>query len=192
MLVVHQSLVSPDPAAALNQRIKTVLINGSAAALTALAVVFAVAKLQHFRSDGEAGARVWFYDQSANRLYPAPRDLIPPDGNDDIRVRALVIGFQGLGNDVSQLKIACLEKYTPKLKALLERATAAHEAKLPFTERIPSQNSAEFRDNMMVKRVGESAWHNAGTEEARQIMTGWRDWRGPAGQPPIISVPSVQ
>jgi hypothetical protein len=148
--------------------------------------------VRHFRGDGEAGARVWFYDQSAQRLYPAPRDLIPPDGNDDTRVRAMVIGFQGLGNDVSQLKIAYLEKYSPEFKALLERAQAAHAAKQPFREKIPSQNSAYFQDNTMVKRPGETSWHTAGTEEARQIMAEWREWRGPAGQPPIISVPSIQ
>jgi hypothetical protein len=191
MLVVNQSFVSPD-AAALKQQVKTVLITGSLTVLIALAVIFAVAKVRHFRGDGEAGARVWFYDQSANRLYPAPRDLIPPDGDNDARVRAMVIGFQGLGNNVSQLKIAYLEKYSPEFKALLERAQAAHAAKLPFRENVPSQNSAYFQDNTLVKRPGEASWHTTGTGEARQIMLEWREWRGPAGQPPIISVPSIQ
>ncbi len=124
MLVVDQFIVSPD-SAAVKQRLKTFFITGSVAGLTLLAVVFAAAKVRHFRGDGEAGAKVWFYDQSAKQLYPAPRDLIPPDRNDDVRVRAMVIGFQGLGNDVSQLKIAYLEKYSPDCKALLERAMAA-------------------------------------------------------------------
>jgi hypothetical protein len=176
----------------VKQQIKTVLTTGSVAVLTALAVVFAVAKLRHFRGDGEAGAKVWFYDQGAQRLYPAPRDLIPPDGDNDARVRALVIGFQGLGNEVSQLKIAYLEKYSPEFRALLERAEAAHAARRPFAEKIPSQNSAYFQDNTSVKRLGEASWHTVGTEEARQIMAEWREWRGPAGQTPIISVPSVQ
>jgi hypothetical protein len=176
----------------VKQQVKKFLVTGSLAGLTALALVFAVTKVRHFRGDGEQGARVWFYDQSANRLYPAPRELIPPDGNDDVRVRALVIGFQGLGNEVSQLKIAYLEKYSPEFKALLERAAAAHAAKLPFMEKIPSQNSDYFQANTMVKRPGETSWHNAGTAEAREIMAEWREWRGPAGQPPIISVPSMQ
>jgi len=176
----------------VKQEIKTVLITGSVAVLTALAVVFAVSKVGHFRGDDEAGAKVWFYDQSAQRIYPAPRDLIPPDGDNDTRVRALVIGFQGLGNEVSQLKIAYLEKYSPEFKALLERAEAAHAAKRPFGEKIPSQSSAYSQDNTLVKRPGDASWRTAGTEEARQIMTEWREWRGPAGQPPIISVPSIQ
>jgi hypothetical protein len=175
----------------VKQQVKKFLISGSLSLLTALAVVFAAAKVRRFRGDGESGAKVWFYDQSAQRLYPAPRGLIPPDGDNDARVRAMVIGFQGLGDEVSQLKIAYLEKYSPEFKALLERAQAAHAAKIPFDEKIPSQSSAYFQDNMMVKLPGETSWHTAGTGEGRQIMTEWREWRGPAGQPPIISVPSM-
>jgi hypothetical protein len=191
MLVVDQSLISPN-AAALKQQAKTVLVTGIVAVLTVLAVVFAVGRLRQFRASGEAGARVWFYDQSAGKLYPAPRNLIPPDRNGDKRVRAVVIGFQGLGNDVSQLKIAYLEKYSPEFKALLDRAEAAHAARRPFMETIPSQGSDYFRDNTLVKRPGEASWHTAGSEEARQIVAEWREWRGPGGQSPIISVPSVQ
>jgi hypothetical protein len=176
----------------VRQQIKKFLVTGSIAVLTILAVVFAVAKVMHFRGDAEAAARVWFYDQSAQRLYPAPRDLIPPDGNSDTRVRALVVSFHGLGNDVSQLKIAYLEKYNPDLKALLDRAQAAHAARRLFTEKIPARDSAYFQDNTMVKRPGEPFWHTLGSEEARQLMAEWRDWRGPAGQTPIISVPSMQ
>jgi len=176
----------------MTQPFKTFLMTGSVAVLTALAVVFVAGKVRHFRRDGEAGARVWFYDQSAKRLYPAPRDLIPPDGNNDNRVRAVVIGFQGIGNEISQLRIAYLEKYSPEFKALLERAQAAHAAKRPFLEKIPSQNSPDFQDNTLVKRPGEASWHAVSTEAARQIMAEWREWRGPAGQRPIISVPSIQ
>jgi hypothetical protein len=176
----------------LKPQVKTVLVTGSVGVLAALAVMFAIASVRHFRGEAEDKARVWFYDQSVSQLYPAPRYLIPPDGNGDTRVRAIVIGFQGMGNDLSQLKIAYLEKYSPKFKGLLERAGAAHAAKLPFTEKIPSRDSAYFQDNMMVKRPGEAVWHTAGTVEARQIMTDWRDWRSPAGQRPIISVPSGQ
>lgn len=176
----------------MKQQVKTVSITGAFGVLAALAVVFAVAEMRRFRSEGEAGAKVWFFDQSANRLYPAPRELIPPDGDNEARVRAMVIGFRGLGNEVSQLRIAYLQKYSPEFKALLERAKAAHAAKRPFGEKVPSQNSAYFQDNTLVKHPGEASWHAAGTAEARQIVAEWRKWRGPAGQPPIISVPSIQ
>jgi hypothetical protein len=191
MLVVDQYFLSPD-AAAVKPQVKTFLIAGSMALLTALALFFIIARVRHFRDDGEAGARVWFYDQGANRLYPAPRDLIPPDGNNEARVRAMVIGFQGMRNEVSRLKIAYLEKFSPEFKALLQRAEAAHAAKSPFAEKIPSQSSAYYQDNTLVKRPGEDSWHTIGTVEARQIMAEWRQWRGPDGQAPIISVPSIQ
>jgi len=171
---------------------KAHLINGGIGVLVGLAVISAVARLKHFRGGGEAGARVWFYDQSAKHLYAAPRDRIPPDGNDDTRVRAIVIGFQGMGNEPGQLKIAYLEKYSPEFKSLLDRAGAAHAAKRPFTEQIPSQSSAYFQDNTLVKRPGEDTWHPIGSEEARQIIAEWRDWLGPAGQSPVISVPTIQ
>jgi len=189
--VVGQYSISPN-AAALKQRFETALVAGSIAILIAAAITFSVRTARRFGGTGEVQARVWFYDQTANRLYPAPRSLISPDGNNDARVRAVVIGFQGLGNEVSQLKIAYLEKYSAELKALLERAEAAHAAKLPFTEKIPSQNSAYFQDNTLVKRPGEASWHSLASEEARQIMAEWRKWHGPAGQPPIVSVPSIR
>jgi hypothetical protein len=154
--------------------------------------LYAGAEVSRFRGGGEAGVKVWFYDQGAKRLYAAPRDRIPPDGDNDVRVRARVIGFQGMGNEVNQLKIAYLEKYSPEFKALLERAEAAHAAKRPFREKVPSQNSAYFQANTLVKRPGEGSWHTTDSAEARQMMAEWRNWRGPAGQPPIISVPSIQ
>lgn len=176
----------------MNRRIKALLVNSGLAALTVGALFLVVGKIRHFRNDGEAGARVWFYDQNARHLYPAPRGLVPPDGNDDNRVRAVVIGFQGMPNDESHLKIAYLEKYNPELKALLERAQAAHAARLLFTETMPSPGSTYFQDNTLVKRPGEPSWHTIGSDEARELTSEWREWRGPAGQRPIISVPTFQ
>jgi len=92
---------------------------------------------------------------------------------------------------VSQLKIAYLEKYSPEFRALLERAQAAHAARRPFEETIPGQNSDYSRENTMVKRPGEDSWHTLASEEGREIMAEWREWRGPAGQSPIISVPAT-
>lgn len=189
--MVNQYFVSSD-AGAVKPSAKTILTNGSFVVLAVLAVAFAVAKAKHFHREAEAGAMVWFYDQNTKSLYAAPRGLIPPDGRDEMRVRATVVGFQGMGNKVGQLKIAYLEKYTPEFKALLERAEAAHAAQRPFEEKIPSQSSTYFQQNTLVKRPDETSWHNFGSVEARQSMAEWHNWRGPAGQPPIISVPSVQ
>jgi hypothetical protein len=191
MLVVDQPDLPPI-AITVRQSLKTWLGYVGAGALTALALLVAFNRVRHFREGGEAGARVWFYDQAAHRLYPAPRDRIPPDGNDDSKVRAVVIGFRGMGNEVSQLKIAYLEKYGSELKALLERAEAAHAARKPFTERIPSGSSDEFKNNSFVKTPDEASWHTLGSDEAREIMSAWREWRGPTGQIPIVSVPTME
>jgi hypothetical protein len=191
MLVVDQ-LDLPPIAVAVKQSWKTWLAYAGAAALATLSLVVAFNKATHFHRQGEAGARVWFYDQTAHRLYPAPRDRIPPDGSGDSKVRAVVIGFPGMENDMRQLKIAYLEKYAPDLKALLERAEAAHTARKPFTEKIPSNASDEFKNNAFVKAPDEVDWHKLGTAEAREVMSAWRDWRGPAGQMPFVSVPSME
>ncbi len=182
----------PPVADAVKQSWKTWLAYFGAATLAALSLVVAFNKVRHFHRQGEAGARVWFYDQLAHRLYPAPRDRIPPDGSDDSKVRAVVIGFQGMGSDMRQLKIAYLEKYAPDLKALLERAEAAHTARKPFTEKIPSNASDEFKNHAFVKAPDEADWHKLGSAEARGAMSAWRDWRGPAGQMPFVSVPSME
>lgn len=173
------------------QPVKTIVLKAGGAILLACGIVYAIAHVKHSGSGGEADAAVWFYNQNSQQLYPASRNVIPPDGNSDAKVRAIVIGFQGMGNDVSQLKIAYLEKYSAEFKALLERAEAAHAAKLPFLEKMPSQGSAYFLANTFVKRPGEATWHGDGTVEARRIKSEWREWRGPAGQPPIISVPAL-
>jgi hypothetical protein len=175
----------------LNPRLKTFLVTGTIAVLAALSVILAVGRAKQFHERGEDGARVWFYDQSAKRLYPAPRGLIPPDGNGANRVRAMVIGFQGMGNNVSQLKIAYLEKFSPEFKALLERAEAARAAQQPFHETVPGQSSDYYHQNTWIKRPDETEWHRAGTPEARQIMGAWHQWSGPAGQAPVIADPSV-
>jgi hypothetical protein len=93
---------------------------------------------------------------------------------------------------VSQLKIAYLEKFSPEFKELLERAALAHSARLPFSEKLPSQGSRYVQDNTFVKRPGEGEWHALASVEAREIMNEWHDWRGPGGQAPIVSVPSIQ
>jgi hypothetical protein len=191
MLVVDQSDLPPI-AAAVRQSLKQWLAYVGAGTLTAFALLVAFNRARHSPGVGETGARVWFYDQAAHRLYSAPRDRIPPDGNDDSKVRAVVIGFQGMGNEVGRLRIAYLEKYGPGLKALLERAEAAHAAREPFTEKIPSNGSDEFKNNTFVKAPDESSWHTLGSAEAREIMSAWREWRGPAGQMPLVSVPAME
>ncbi len=41
-----------------------------------------------------------------------------------------------------------------------------------------------------MKRPGEASWHSIGTGEARQIVTEWREWRGPGNRPLFPSLRS--
>jgi hypothetical protein len=189
VLVVDQYAL-PSDATTVNRQLKTAILNAGFSVVAIVAVVFAVIKVTQFRESSEAGAKVWFFDQKSNRLYAASRNRISPDSADGNRVRAVVIGFKGLGDDPRQLRVAYLEKFSPEFKDLLERAATAHTASRPFTEEIPPTASAYYKTNTFVKHPGEAEWRAVGTDEGRQIMADWREWRGPAGQTPVISVPS--
>jgi hypothetical protein len=174
----------------MSRKMKTAVARAGLAAAVLLALGGVFSKAWRLAGDGEP--RVWFYDQSKQRLYAAPGDIISPDGKFDTRVRAMVIGFRGMGNDPENLRIAYLEKYSPDFKALLERANAAHRHRRPFTEKIPAPGSPYARENTFVKRPEEASWHSLGTAEARQILSQWRQWHGPAGEAPVISTPAAQ
>jgi hypothetical protein len=134
---------------------------------TAGVLALEIERGQFLRGSASKNAKVWFYDERANRLFAASAHLIPPDGSDGWRVRATVIRFVGMPNDKDHVRVAYLEKYTPELKALLERAEAAHAFRRPFTENIPPPSSPYFRDHTLLKRPVEASWHALSTEEAR-------------------------
>ncbi len=173
----------------MRQQIKTVLAPVGVALVAGMAVLFAVSRVRGFHGGGEAGAKVWFYDEHAKRLYAAPRDLAPPDG-DEWRVRAVLVGFKGLKGEGLSQRIAYLEKYSREFKALLDRARAAHEARRPFEEKIPASGSDYAKANTMVRRVDETAWHRMDEPEALEITREWRGWTGPGGEPAIIRMPA--
>ena len=172
---------------------KTWLKVAAAVILAAIGVGFVASHLRAAWRSGEEGAKVWFYDQSEKRLYEAPRDTIPPEegigGPGGDGVRAVVVAFRGEQSDPRKRRIAYLETHTPALKELLDRARAAHAAGRAFMERIPPRDSDYFCTNTLVKRVEEAEWHLIGSSEGRAVMSEWRSWRGPDGQPPIVCVP---
>jgi hypothetical protein len=160
------------------------------AAAGALAVEIGQGQFRH--GSAVKDAKVWFYDEAAKRLYAASAELIPPDGSDGQRVRATVIRFLGMPNDKEHVRIAYLEKYTPELKGLLERAEAAHAARRPFTEKMPPRSSPYYQDNTLLKSPGETSWQSLSSEEAHRLKAEWHTWRGPDGQSPMISEPDSQ
>jgi len=161
--------------------------------LAALATVFVVSRVNAFRQTGEEGARVWFYDQSEQRLYAVPASTIPPHkgigGLSGVGVRAVVVTFRGDPRDAEARRIAYLETYAPDLKALMEQIRQARLGGRAYAGPSPPRESDYCQTNTLVRRVNEPAWHTSNSEEAQTIRSEWRAWCGPQGQPPMVSAP---
>jgi hypothetical protein len=104
-------------------------------------------------------------------------------------VRAVVVAFRAEQSDPRKRRIAYLESCTPELKDLLEKVQAARASGQAFKGRIPARDSDYFQTNSLVKGPAESVWHASNSPEGRRVMTEWRSWRGPDGQPPVVCVP---
>jgi len=161
------------------------------AAIAAAALL--MGRISGFRSVGEEGARVWFYDQSEQRLYETPRDTVPPHkgigGTGGDGVRAVVFAFRGQENDAAKRRIAYLETNAPELKAIFEKLRVARTEKRPYQGPMPSRDSDFFQTNTLVRLVDEPAWHPLGSPEGRRITTDWQGLRSPDGRPPVICLP---
>jgi hypothetical protein len=157
------------------------------------ASVFLYGRARSLWTTGESGASVWFYDQSEKRLYPVPSGTIAPHkgigGQSGDGVRAVVVTFGGNRGQSPEQRIAYLETYAPELKQILEQVRAARDAHQPFKGPIPSRDSDFFQTNTMVKRPEDASWFPSNGSEGQRVISEWRDWRGPYGEPPAISVP---
>jgi len=177
----------------MSAQARTFLRFAVAVALAVVAVGFVSKRAGGFRKSGEEGATTWFYDQSEKRLYEVPRNTIPPHrgigGPNGDGVRAVVVAFRAEQDDPRKRRIAYLETYTPELKDLLERVQAARASGQAFKGRTPARDSEYFQTNALVKGPEESEWHASGSPEGRRALTGWRSWRGPDGQPPVVCAP---
>jgi hypothetical protein len=170
------------------------LLQGSATLLLAVtAVVFAITRVSQTGRVGEEGARVWFYDESEKKLYAASTATLPPDdgigGRKGDGVRAKVAVFRDEPDLARARRIAYLETYTPELKALLAAIQEARASGRPYLGRIPSRGSAYYQTNTLVSRPDIDAWFPSHSPEAQQTLTDWQSWRGPGGQPPVVSLP---
>jgi hypothetical protein len=165
----------------------------AAVALALVAVAVVSQRVGGCRKTGEEGAAVWFYDQSEKRLYEVPRDTIPPHkgigGRNGDGVRAVVVASRAEQSDPRRRRIAYLETCTPELKDLLDKVRAARASGQAFKGRIPARDSEYFRTNSLVKGPEESEWHASSSPAGRRVITEWRSWRGPDGQPPVVCVP---
>ena len=177
----------------MSPQARTFLRVAVAAALTIVAVAFVSKRVGGLRKTGEEGATARFYDQSEKRLYEVSRNTIPPHkgigGPSGGGVRAVVVAFRAEQSDPRKRRIAYLESCTPELKDLLEKVQAARASGQAFKGRIPARDSDYFQTNSLVKGPAESVWHASNSPEGRRVMTEWRSWRGPDGQPPVVCVP---
>lgn len=170
------------------------IIKAAAAGLLAIgAIVLGVSRLRSTLATGEEGLQVWFYDPGREKLYTVAKDTIPPDeevgGPKGHGVRAMIVAGQTGCGDRSQQRIAYLETYTPELKKLLEDIRAARGQGRTYDRPIPASDSDYFAKNTLVRRPGESSWHDMTTAEARRIVAEWREWRGPDGSGLVVCTP---
>lgn len=162
-------------------------------ALLALAAGFLVRGAKSFSRTGEAGARVWFYDESERRLYAAPNDTVSPHegvgGKSGDGVRAVVVSFRDEQRDPGKRRIAYLETCTPELKQVLEKVRAARVARQKCDGPIPSRDSDFFQANTLVKRPDDPDWAPINSAAGGKIFAEWRSWRGADGAPPVVCLP---
>ena len=136
-----------------------------------------------------ADGLVYFYDQSQQKLFAAPRDSVPPiaglDSKEIDAVRAIVIAPNGNPREKKQVKIAYLETYTPEMKAQLEelrRVEAAGKSTVGLVGR------GALPRNTLVRRTTDTQWQPMTSPEGEKIVAEW-NLPGPDGKYPAICVP---
>lgn len=158
-----------------------------AGVLFASAVGFGVTQWIRAGRTGDAAQRIWFYDESERRLYAVPGDTVPPHrgigGAVDDGVRAVVVVARSERNDARRRRIAYLEKFGAPLKRVLEEVRAARAEGRVYPGRLPARDSSFVETNTLVRAAEGAQWFIAASAEGREIVSRWRDWRGPGGEP---------
>ena len=174
----------------MTDRVKTYVKVSVACVILGAAAVLGVTRLHSVVATGEEGAKTYFYDLSERKLYAAPRYTIPPDtgigGESGGGVRAVVIAWR---NDAEKRRIAYLETYTPELAKVLRDVQAARASGRKYEGKAPAGDSPFVLKNTLVRREGESEWHDMTTAEGRTIVSEWQSESGPDGSPPVVCVP---
>lgn len=164
-----------------------------ATAVAALGLWFLGARALQATRDGEEGLKVWFYDESEQRLYPRSADTVPPDdgvgGRAGDGFKAVVVRLRGPVGQPGEPRVAYLESYSPELKSMFEGIRRARAARKPYPGPIPSRDSDFVRTNSWVKLPGAAEWVTAESPEGAAIMALWRTWRGADGSPAALVSP---
>jgi hypothetical protein len=149
------------------------------ALLVAAAVCFV--KLRPAPEQSEKG---FFYDLAAQKLFVAPRSLLPPipgiNGKELTAVRAIVISTNGNPQDKASRRIAYLEKYSRELKQAMEAFRAGKTTSAASHE--------ERQTQILVRRLNETEWYAVKSPEGEQILTEW-NVPGLDGKLPVVCSP---
>ncbi len=166
-----------------------------AAGLATLGAWFLVHQVRESNQVGEDRIQVWFYDESEKRLYPMPRETIPPDrgvgGIPGDGFRAVVIANRGEEKDPSKRRIAYLETYTPALRERVRAMQTSKSAKKFSGKRDLAWDSEFVQANTLVRRLSDGKWHSAASPTGRQILTEWSRKPDSSGRLPILCMPSA-
>jgi hypothetical protein len=165
----------------------TLLMKTSDIGKLALALVLLAAAGLCFvklKPEPEQSGKGFFYDLAAQKLFVAPRTLIPPipgiNGKELTGVRAIVISTNGNPRDRAARKIAYLETYSPELKQVLEAVRAGKTTSVPLHQ--------ERQTQIFVKRLTEAQWYAVKSPEAERVLTEW-NVPGPDGKLPVVCTP---
>lgn len=172
----------------MDTRRKNAIKLATAGVLLSAAAVLGVMRWRSSLASGEDGAKSFFFDPGAKRLYAAPRDTIPPDEPSG-GVRAVVVAPRNSKENSNRRRIAYLETYTPPLKEKLDAVRAARKAGRGSEIKGPKGDDAFVLKNTLVRRDGEETWHDMTTKEGQKIVGEWTAWRDDAGKPLVVVTP---
>ena len=160
----------------MNPATKTVLAGAAAAA----AVVLLVRSL----SGDATRTGVFFYDESARRVFVAPMGSVPPiagiDGPGEDAYRAVVVSVTGNPDDKASRRVAYLERYSPEMKSQIEAARASGGT--------PSIGRSEGLAHRWVRRTNDTEWIPMADPRSEEIVSGWAV-PGPSGETPVLCTP---
>lgn len=151
-----------------------------------LLVGFAIWKFtQNSKQVIDSDPKIYFFDESAGKLFKGPQSSIPPirgiDGDQLDGVRAVVI--QSNQEGVSQ-QIAYLEKFSPQLKKDIEMSRKAEESG-GFYERVIGRS--ESKAHILVRKPNSDKWYPMSSNEGNSISSYWQIEDKDGNMPVIVN-----
>lgn len=163
------------------------------AVLLISAGVVGAVQLRKSSRTGEEGMQSFFFDESEQRIFLAPRESVPPlegvGGEAGDGVSAILVACRGDQADPAKRRIAYLETNAPPLKQLFEDIRSARARGEIYEGKGPDRESDFVAKNKLVRREGETTWHAMNTKEGIKIVDEWKAWRCDDGQGMVVCTP---